>query len=207
MLSTLVKDDFSVDQLTPYCRPESISKICKLTKFSSKEVKFIYRAFKQGYPCGTITLEQFQQIYAQFFPFGNSRKYAEYVFRTFDRDDNGKINFEVSLKDKEFITGLSIISRGTVVAKMEWIFDLYDINRRGLISPDGLFRVIHSIYQLLGRNIIPPVDRHIIETHVFDVFKRMDKNNDGIVTRQEFLSTLLKDEALCQSFKYFDTRF
>lgn len=54
---------------------------------------------------------------------------------------------------------------------MEWIFDLYDINRRGLISPDGLFRVIHSIYQLLGRNIIPPVDRHIIETHVFDVFK------------------------------------
>lgn len=75
---------------------EKVSKIKNLFIIQS----FIFK----GYPCGTITLEQFQQIYAQFFPFGNSRKYAEYVFRTFDRDDNGKINFEVSLKDKVFNT-------------------------------------------------------------------------------------------------------
>ncbi|VDK43829.1 unnamed protein product [Anisakis simplex] len=81
---------------TPRYRPQSIAKICSITKFTKREVQIMYRAFKQGCPCGTIMLDQFQEIYAQFFPRGSSSKYAEYVFKTFDRDDDGIISFEVA---------------------------------------------------------------------------------------------------------------
>ncbi|KHN74817.1 Kv channel-interacting protein 4 [Toxocara canis] len=80
----------------PRYRPQSIANICAITKFTKREVQIMYRAFKQGCPCGTIMLQQFQEIYAQFFPQGNSNKYAEYVFKTFDRDEDGMISFEVS---------------------------------------------------------------------------------------------------------------
>ncbi|VDM45097.1 unnamed protein product [Toxocara canis] len=171
----------------PRYRPQSIANICAITKFTKREVQIMYRAFKQGCPCGTIMLQQFQEIYAQFFPQGNSNKYAEYVFKTFDRDEDGMISFEImesvntfrqltlnsvsSSFLKEFVVGLSVISRGSNTEKLEWIFDLYDINKRGCIRQTELLLVVQSIYELLGRHTDPPISRRAIVDHVIDVFK------------------------------------
>uniref|UniRef100_A0A9J2PPH1 EF-hand domain-containing protein n=1 Tax=Ascaris lumbricoides TaxID=6252 RepID=A0A9J2PPH1_ASCLU len=149
----------------PRYRPQSIANICAITKFTKREIQIMYRAFKQGCPCGTIMLQQFQEIYAQFFPQGNANKYAEYVFRTFDRDEDGMISFE------EFVVGLSVISRGTNTEKLEWIFDLYDINKKGCIRQTELMLVVQSIYELLGRHTNPPISKRAIVDHVVDVFK------------------------------------
>lgn len=35
---------------------------------------------------------------------------------------------------QDFVTGLSILLRGTVREKLEWTFHLYDINRDGYIN-------------------------------------------------------------------------
>ncbi len=40
-------------------------------------------------------MSQYNKNYTQFFPQGGGSRYSEYVFRTFDRDDNGMISFEV----------------------------------------------------------------------------------------------------------------
>uniref|UniRef100_A0A914ZRT7 EF-hand domain-containing protein n=1 Tax=Parascaris univalens TaxID=6257 RepID=A0A914ZRT7_PARUN len=184
----------------PRYRPQSITDICAITKFTKREIQIMYRAFKQGCPCGTIMLPQFQEIYAQFFPQGNANKYAEYVFKTFDRDEDGMINFE------EFVVGLSVISRGTNTEKLEWIFDLYDINKKGCIRQTELMLVVQSIYELLGRHTNPPISKRAVVDHVVDVFKKIDKNDDGIVTRQEFVEICKSNKLLCDSLKLFDTR-
>ncbi|KHN74804.1 Calsenilin [Toxocara canis] len=71
----------------------------------------------------------------------------------------------------EFVVGLSVISRGSNTEKLEWIFDLYDINKRGCIRQTELLLVVQSIYELLGRHTDPPISRRAIVDHVIDVFK------------------------------------
>ncbi len=54
--------------------------------------------------------------------FSDSSTYAHYVFNAFDQDRSGSISFE------EFVTGLSLLARGSLHEKLEWAFNLYDIN-------------------------------------------------------------------------------
>jgi Ca2+-binding EF-hand superfamily protein len=95
LVADLEVDDFEVNAVR--YRPESLRKLCEETKFNKHELQLMYRGFKQGCPNGIVTLQQFKDIYAQFFPAGGaSGRYAQFVFNTFDRDHNGSINFEVT---------------------------------------------------------------------------------------------------------------
>lgn len=46
---------------------------------------------------------------------------------------------------QDFVTGLSILLRGTVREKLEWTFHLYDINRDGYINREVMLRS-HSTF-------------------------------------------------------------
>ncbi|KAF4532896.1 hypothetical protein B566_EDAN001500 [Ephemera danica] len=53
-------------------RPDRLEVISKTTRFSKKEIQFVYRAFKQECPTGMISEETFKSIYAKFFPLGGT---------------------------------------------------------------------------------------------------------------------------------------
>ena len=53
-------------------RPESLTEVVKVTKFTAKEVKVIYRAFKQSSPSGVVSREEFNELFASLFPHGDS---------------------------------------------------------------------------------------------------------------------------------------
>merc|ERR1711860_486462 len=72
-------------------KPEGLETLCRNTKFLRKELQIMYRGFKQECPTGIVSEETFKEIYAQFFPQGDSSSYAHYVFNTFDHDRSGTI--------------------------------------------------------------------------------------------------------------------
>lgn len=51
-------------------RPDSLSALCRTTRFSEAEIKRIYRGFKAECPTGVVREDTFKLIYAQFFPQG-----------------------------------------------------------------------------------------------------------------------------------------
>ncbi|KAF9407006.1 hypothetical protein HW555_012822, partial [Spodoptera exigua] len=119
----------------------------------------------------------------EYFSFpANTAQYAHFVFNTLDQDRSGLLSFE------EFVTGLSILSRGTLEEKLRWTFSLYDINGDGCITKEEMTEIVTAIYDLMGKI-------------------KMDLNRDGVLTLDEFLDCCLRDEDISRSMGVFDSNF
>ncbi|KPM04925.1 hypothetical protein QR98_0033800 [Sarcoptes scabiei] len=139
------------------------------------ELKLIYQGFKQECPNGYCSKEEFVEIFGKFFPQGDATKYAHLVFNTFkpmcDQQTHGCLNFE------QFIKTLSLLSRGPMKEKLNWIFNLYDIDRDGYISKNELFLLTNAIYELLGDHAIPLSDIRTAKDHADKFFMVRDYKN------------------------------
>lgn len=98
------------------------------TKFSEHEIGQWYENFQKQCPTGRITPEEFEQIYARFFPDSDTKSYARHVFRSFDTNDDGTLDF------KEYIIALHMTSTGKTTRKLEWAFSLFDVDKNGYIT-------------------------------------------------------------------------
>lgn len=72
---------------------------------------------------------------------------------------------------QEFVTGLSVLARGSVQEKLLWAFNLYDLNGDGVISKDEMTEIVSSVYDLIGTCAEPPMDDVTAREHVDRVFK------------------------------------
>ena len=71
---------------------------------------------------------------------------------------------------------------------------MYDVDGNGWIDLTEMTKIVKSIYRMTGNKGGDSHDSP--EVRANSIFKRMDVNNDGKVTRQEFVTTCLDDQQL-----------
>ncbi|XP_046728188.1 Kv channel interacting protein 3a, calsenilin isoform X3 [Silurus meridionalis] len=190
--------DSDLELATVRHQPEGLEQLQAQTKFTRKELQSLYRGFKNECPSGLVDEETFKTIYSQFFPQGDATTYAHFLFNAFDLDRNGSIRFE------DFVIGLSVLLRGSVTEKLNWAFNLYDINKDGYITKEEMLLIMKSIYDMMGRYTYPSVRDEAPSEHVEKFFQKMDRNQDGVVTIEEFIETCQKDENIMSSMQLFE---
>ncbi|PVU94384.1 hypothetical protein BB561_002583 [Smittium simulii] len=177
---------------------EQLQDLITNTKFGKKEIQSWYNGFVADCPSGEIGVEDFKKIYRNFFPFGDSANFSGYVFRVFDSNKSGRIDF------KEFLQALSITSRGTPEEKLIWAFELYDIDGDGYITQVEMLQIVDAIYKMLGSMVQLAEDEDTPEKRVDKIFRLMDTNQDGKIDLEEFKAGSLKDSVIMQALNLYE---
>lgn len=178
--------------------PDMTSKLLDQTKFTEQELRQWYKGFMKDCPSGKLSKEEFSSIYEKFFPQGNPTAFAKYVFDVFDENRDGTIEFD------EFIMALSVTSRGNLEEKLKWAFHLYDLDRDGYITRVEMLQIVQAIYAMVGNAVELPDEENTPEKRVARIFDRMDQNNDGKLTIEEFMEGSKEDPSIIQALSLYD---
>ena len=109
-----------VEKNVPEPPPALIFSICycvtEHTNYSLETIMAWYRGFKEDCPDGRLTPQAFMHVYGSSFVSANTKEFCDYVFRNFDKDGNGYIDF------KEFLLAIHVTSSGSAEDKLKWAF-------------------------------------------------------------------------------------
>jgi len=169
---------------------EDLEFLLKNSKFSEKDIRELYKGFIEDCPNGKLTPMKFQQMYSLFSPSGNVEQFSDYVFRSFDIDHDGFIDF------REFMLAIGVTSSDSAEEKLKWAFRLYDTNREGVVDQSEMICIVQAIHDMLGAH--SKKSREQVRDQASNIFHQMDINHDGEVSEEEFLLACLKDNHLAQ---------
>uniref|UniRef100_A0A915EGN3 EF-hand domain-containing protein n=1 Tax=Ditylenchus dipsaci TaxID=166011 RepID=A0A915EGN3_9BILA len=181
-------------------QPVSLNQLTSETHFTRKEIKSMYRTFKETSPTAIIHRDIVRNWFMSFFK-GDTEHFADLIFNTFDVDHSGTITFD------KFVKSISVLSRGSLEEKLQWLYNLYDPQSTGFISWHRLLYVITAMDDLIGIDARPRLTREQRIKHANYVFNKFDPSGSGVIPKDQFLQVCRLDPSIISSISDIDNSF
>ncbi|XP_049925103.1 recoverin a isoform X2 [Epinephelus moara] len=166
---------------------ELLEELKSNTKYSEAELCTWYQSFLKECPSGKITKQQFEGIYASFFPNADPTEYARHVFRSFDTNADGTLDF------KEYIVALHLTSGGKTLQKLEWAFALYDVDGNGTISKSEILEIVRKHL---------PEDENTPEKRAEKIWEFFGKKDNDKISEGEFIQGVMDNKDILRLIQY-----
>jgi len=180
----------------PQIKKEELDKLHSTTHFDHKELKAMFKQFKKETPNGVINKEEFKEVMKQMGVLDGFLQ--DLIFNVFDNNKDGSINFQ------EFVTALSVMTRGDPNEKLEFAFSMYDLDGNGFIDKEEMTQIMESFYKLVGPLVTFSGKKYESPQQLVDeFFDTMDANGDGKISLEEYKEGALKNPDIIQGLKLF----
>ncbi|KPP77406.1 visinin-like [Scleropages formosus] len=168
------------------------------TKFSETELCQWYDNFQKQCPSGRISPEEFEKIYERFFPESDAKTYAQHVFRSFDTNDDGTLDF------KEYIIALHLTSSGKMSLKLEWAFSLFDVDKNGYITKSEVAEICQAIFKLIPKEEQAQLleDENTPEKRANKLWSYFEKGEDEKLAEGEFIKGVTENDDALRLIQY-----
>jgi neuronal calcium sensor 1 len=167
--------------------PDEVQYLSTALDLSTEEILRWYQQFMIDCPNGKLDRAGFHRFYRMLHR-GQPQQLdwvADCVFNTFDFDKSGYLSFG------EFLIAYIFSSCKDYQRKLNFAFQLYDINQNNIMEFDELVFAIRKMYELRGQT------SDQIENQARQIFDRLDRNiKDGRITQEEFVAGCLFNPAI-----------
>ncbi|CAM9318993.1 S-modulin-like [Lampetra fluviatilis] len=168
------------------------------TAYSEQELADWYSTFLKESPDSRISRERFEQIYSKFFPNADATKYAQHVFRSFDANGDGTLDF------REYVVALHLTASGEIDLKLEWAFSLYDIDGNGTINKAEVLEIVTAIFKMipLQEQKTLPEDENSPEKRTEKLWNFFGKKENDKITEGEFVEGVKNNIEILRLIQY-----
>jgi len=162
-----------------------------------EKLQELYNKTENAEELRDLNEDQFCEMMTEFgFP-GNKGNFVA-IFKSFDANKNGLISL------KEFMLIVRIMSEDMPEEKIKWAFKTYDANDDGTIDAHEMKRLVAAVYLSLA-DYIPSIKEDLKigsdglgEEKAEELFKKLDLNADGRVSKEEALKACTSDPELAK---------
>ncbi|XP_071770104.1 guanylyl cyclase-activating protein 2-like [Centroberyx gerrardi] len=158
-----------------------------------QNIQELYRKFASECPSGNLHLHEFRKIFGVSTSTEEESAYMENVFRSFDTNKDGKIDF------MEYVAAVHLVLRGKLEDKLKWSFKVYDRDGNGCLDRREVKHIVEIIYKLKKHN--NPCVKENTEDVCDRIFELVDKNKDGQISLEEFIEGSEKDPWVMEQLK------
>ncbi|KAL6478737.1 hypothetical protein MHYP_G00121700 [Metynnis hypsauchen] len=152
------------------------------------EIQSLYKSFIMECPSGSLYLHEFKKIFGVKSGPNPASIYLDNVFKSFDENGDNTLDFI------EYVAALHLVLRGKLEDKLRWSFKVFDNDGNGRLDGDEIARIIRIIYKIKLGNVTDESGNNLsVEEVCSRVIERIDENNDGDISLEEFLEGAQRD--------------
>jgi len=170
--------------------PNDVSQLLHNTHLSEQEIREFHKDFLKSHPKGRMTKQDVTKLYKKTYPNGDPTAVVDEMFRVYDADKDGTIDF------REFLVGLGASQHSNSEGeKLKLAFQMFDADNSGYITNAEMHALVRAIYkaQAYGK-----YDEKVADTVGGLMFQQLDKNRDNKITLNEFVEGAQKDPSIAR---------
>jgi len=196
--------------------PDTVKRLQEETNFDKVEVHKLYETFMSLSSGGKTPLDRatFRKGLGKLEACGlknlDDSPFVDRLFALLDTNGDGSVDLQ------EFVTGLSMLCKGTVEEKLELSFKAYDLDGNGSISKDELASMFKSAWiagfralcathgnEELSMEDLNEFSEEMATLFAENAFDTLDTNGDGHLSFEEFKEFALAEPKITATLNGF----